>query len=911
MILGQDSNYILVLHSDGVYLFAKTDDIAEIVQGIEGLHVGVAAKKLEGKPYLVKFTLMGSVYDFIFAIVDALVNRSLQQGFSFETDAYARHLRIAFALLVPKLDLSFGLSYDRAHLQGKKPAEFDVSAFMAIKRLLDSDNSKKKQADKEKFLKLGDGKKLTKHYADIQAALEKALDGYASDDSDVEGEESEDDDDSDDDFIYSIKSHTDRKQIAADMAAINRFLAERDPESDSLDVADDGTVTIDGDVLPTQFVFAGFRGVNHMPIRFSDEARRVWRSAKMQARRSELPYFSEGILETGLDFYRDADAVREAFLTDDNELLPDLIANAGLLEAAMLAVKDGGYILTRGLTNDSLTDVRLFGNFLHFLQHVYSNGIIKSQRLLREYLTIDGSPIILPNAYNPFVSESEAADHALRYTLGLKSLYQPAALHAHYRSDGSRSFPYLGEVYVSIRGMEVFAGDRRRHQLRRLESMHRVNPAMMIGPELESTGFAWLPNGEVVFSETVKCPSFKGHWTRQHKEKYGLSKSQFRSFKQRLERSHSKKNRNDIEQDIIEHLIKFHSQRLLRRAAEFSRSQGKVMVFLDAKGQLTFDLPKRDMSATQDADAKAIRQEVERACYEKIKKQQPDAGVKLTSKTLKVYHVSPDIVTQVIKELKEKHPDKMSAYDRFQRDEERLRTPPSRTSNKRSASTSSSAPSPYKVRASAAGSMADIQRRLFSAGVGRDDPDGASERLLETVRDLELECQDTPRDGDCLYHALIHQLRSRELVGGNFTVAELRRQIRDHYATNWDSYYHEKLDDTEYPDGAETVLQKTRWGGHQEIAAVARLFQVTIVVINGESGAMTFHRQADAEATLILGYEGGRHYQTVLLGEDDELPAVIVAGIEAAEVDDFEEAALGDAASSSEEEAVDPVLYPK
>lgn len=31
MILGQNGNYILVLHSDGIYLFEKTEDIAEII----------------------------------------------------------------------------------------------------------------------------------------------------------------------------------------------------------------------------------------------------------------------------------------------------------------------------------------------------------------------------------------------------------------------------------------------------------------------------------------------------------------------------------------------------------------------------------------------------------------------------------------------------------------------------------------------------------------------------------------------------------------------------------------------------------------------------------------------------------------------------------------------------------------
>lgn len=46
---------------------------------------------------------MGSSYDLVFSIVDAIVNRSLQAGFNFENDTYANNLRIIFCLLVPYL----------------------------------------------------------------------------------------------------------------------------------------------------------------------------------------------------------------------------------------------------------------------------------------------------------------------------------------------------------------------------------------------------------------------------------------------------------------------------------------------------------------------------------------------------------------------------------------------------------------------------------------------------------------------------------------------------------------------------------------------------------------------------------------------------------------------------------------
>lgn len=658
--------YIVEIKEDGIYLYEETaEDITEVLSRM----TFSKTKKQPRKVLLQKITLIGSSYDLVFSLVDAIVNRSLQVGFNFENDTYANNLRIMFCLLISKLDTKFAFKYDKSQF-AKEVKNYDIEQFIAIKRFIDSD--KKKTRDKITFLNI-------EKQEEIDAALSEALELYASDDSDSEAEESDENDDIliSSDFTYSITNYErqEKKKIKEAQNKINKFLMERNPEEDCLEVEGE-SIKIKGKSLNVLFCIPGFRGVNHMPLRFSDEARRLYRSREFQDKRVKLPYYSEAAQMSRFDFYRDINGAK-VHLTEalENENRTALDDNSSQLEQLLLKMRDEDYILVKGLSGK----IRLFSNYLHFLQHLYSNGIIKSQRFLREVLSRQLGPQ-LPNAYNPFVSESETAEHALRYGFGLKSLYQSAALHAHYHSDGKPAFPYLGEIHLSLRGMDVFSSSRERHQIRRLEKMYRVNPDIVIAPEMESTGFGWLHAGEMIYSETIKCPNFKGKWKNKYKEKFGLSKEQFNKFKNDIVDSDSKKKRMQIEVEIINHLIKHYSNVLLKSAVEIAKARKEILVFLDSDGTLCFDLPEREKLNKNDKENEAMRQQLESAMEKLCTDATEEIDVKLNSTKMVVYRISPKAFNKAVKDIGD--------VDHFLMEDEKLRTPLSQTSTPRTSTSS-------------------------------------------------------------------------------------------------------------------------------------------------------------------------------------------------------------------------------
>ena len=697
----ENESYVLEVKNDGIFLYkkieSKNDKLSDSMSKLKIDKNKQSQSSAKDKVLLLKTTLFGSSYELIFAIVDAIVNRCLQRNFSFETDQHANHLRIMFGLLVNELNVKLGFAYDKHHFTKKTTSELTTDGFMAIKRVLDVDNSKKSDKDKQSYLNIA-------HLQDLDIALANALENYHSDDSDSEGEHSDKEEDTSppSPFVYSNAKNPKEQQKSIEAARLkfNKFLSNRVPKRDKLEVVN-GKVKIDDEFLAVDFVIPGFRGINHMPLRFSDNTRRLYRSQSLQKRRTVLPYYSEAIMMSRFDFYRDEEGIKQHLLTAnvDNQNRKELDNNAAQLEQKLVEMRDGDYIVVTGLSNGALKDIRLFSNFLYFLQHLYSNGIIKSQRLLREHQAQEEVFLPLPNAYNPFVSESEAPEHALRYSFGQKELYQPAALHPHYDRHGKPSFPYIGEIYISIRGMDVVTSKSERHQLRRLESLYRVNVDRYIGPEIESTGFGWLPAGAVVFSEVVKCPSFKGHWKRKFRTKYGLTKAQFKSYKQRITASPNKSSRLQVEAEVINHLIQFYSSRLLQCAFDYAKDHKKVLVFLNSQGNLDFDLPERNMEVNANDNAKKARELLEGRLRSELN--ESNLEVKLTSKTMKIYRVSPTIVDDMIKKVIRDKPELKSDYDKFRLDDERLRTPPSAHSSPRTPlSSPSKSQSPYRYTGS-------------------------------------------------------------------------------------------------------------------------------------------------------------------------------------------------------------------
>ncbi len=104
--------HILEIKEDGIYLYEEAaEDITESLSRMTFSET----KDQPRRVLLQKITLIGSGYDLVFSLVDAIVNRSLQVGFNFENDTYANNLRIIFCLLVPYVNSSLSFQYDIFH----------------------------------------------------------------------------------------------------------------------------------------------------------------------------------------------------------------------------------------------------------------------------------------------------------------------------------------------------------------------------------------------------------------------------------------------------------------------------------------------------------------------------------------------------------------------------------------------------------------------------------------------------------------------------------------------------------------------------------------------------------------------------------------------------------------------------
>ena len=120
---------------------------------------------------------------------------------------------------------------------------------------------------------------------------------------------------------------------------------------------------------PESYVILGFRGINHMPGRFSDDCRRLLREKEIQELKKEVAYFRESVQKCIFDFYRDP---------EKSSQYKNLLSLANQLKKDLEGLQNTPHVLSIGLS-DGANRVRLFGNMLDTLQHIYTNGIIMFQ----------------------------------------------------------------------------------------------------------------------------------------------------------------------------------------------------------------------------------------------------------------------------------------------------------------------------------------------------------------------------------------------------------------------------------------------------------------------------------------------------------------------------------------------------
>ncbi|MCE3237457.1 MAG: hypothetical protein K0R24_438 [Gammaproteobacteria bacterium] len=610
-------------------------------------------------------------YRLIYALLDGLINRSLAYNFPednlsfFIKDKYAAHLRIALSVLVPYLSIDH--LPESSCLRGAvEPVyKFTIDKFNLLKQYLDQFGSKQgKLENKYQLLSIEEDEffELTEYISDTdsEAELTCPLEVNGENDSLEEirrqaGYER---------FIKYLEGRLKNcpkkiykiPSIALPENVIkfaNHFLV-RKARSDLIeyDVFDsEGKILdVDGNLLFSKPIFIpGFRGINHMPGRFSDEVRRLLRKSEIQLAKRETAYFSEAVLKGHLDFYQDVELLKQTY-EKDSEVYARLLETGEELCKQLLRIQQVEHILAHGLSEGGGKDKRLFGNLLDVLQHIYTNGIISFQRMLaqmREDLKID---FHLPNAYNPFISESEAPYHAYRYALGMKNPYEPGALKPRYRNDGRPSYPYLGEIQITLRRLDSLTIlSRRRSLVREKQQYGALSAATVIAPELEATALGYLPEEEVVYSEVVRCPNFSDEYNVEFDQRYGFTPKIFALFKERI--IANAKNRLEYEtvlEDLFEWLCCYHTARLVKKATELAIEKKGQLAFLDQNHGISCDVPDRVMD---DEKRQSWRKKIGAELYKKRDGRKkgailPTIKVQLTTHKQSFFNITEEEIRQ-------------------------------------------------------------------------------------------------------------------------------------------------------------------------------------------------------------------------------------------------------------------------
>lgn len=130
-------------------------------------------------------------------------------------------------------------------------------------------------------------------------------------------------------------------------------------------------------------------------------------------------------------------------------------------------------------------------------------------------------------------------------------------------------------------------------------------------------------------------------------------------------------------------------------------------------------------------------------------------------------------------------------------------------------------------------------------------------------------------DGDCLYHAVRHQLELHALPG--HSIQELRQETANYVRAHKDSLIcymthpetGDLLNDEQFEQYCQDIAKTHAWGGHIELKALSSLLRVPIEVIQAEGSSTLLGQEEFGGAPLVICYHRhiyqlGAHYNSTV-----------------------------------------------
>ncbi|EDW79439.1 uncharacterized protein Dwil_GK20479 [Drosophila willistoni] len=148
------------------------------------------------------------------------------------------------------------------------------------------------------------------------------------------------------------------------------------------------------------------------------------------------------------------------------------------------------------------------------------------------------------------------------------------------------------------------------------------------------------------------------------------------------------------------------------------------------------------------------------------------------------------------------------------------------------------------------------------------------QQIKDKLTSRRLTIHNIASDGDCLYHAVRHQLLVNALPG--HSVQELRQETANYVRAHKESLLPymthpetgDLLTDEQFEQYCVDIAKTHAWGGHIELKAISSLLQVPIEVIQAE-GSPTLLGQEFGGAPLVICYHRyiyqlGAHYNSTV-----------------------------------------------
>ncbi|KTC85786.1 OTU domain-containing protein [Legionella drozanskii] len=157
-------------------------------------------------------------------------------------------------------------------------------------------------------------------------------------------------------------------------------------------------------------------------------------------------------------------------------------------------------------------------------------------------------------------------------------------------------------------------------------------------------------------------------------------------------------------------------------------------------------------------------------------------------------------------------------------------------------------------------------------------------RLAINAKVYGFRCVDVNGDGSCFYYAMIEQLKLLDPANSELTPQQLRDRAARHIRLNF-ALYQDSILESERGTYLEQSLGTQAWVDHLFILALAREFNMNVVIIKNDDSDPDIFRQENPIATLFFGYELARHYQYLQPLDTDSTNTSIRLMIEQKEID--------------------------